>query len=140
MTVERVRQFLQDLHATWPGGDVAAIAAFYHPDVVLLPPDLGEPIVGREAVAASYADFLAAANLEQFEITGLELYDFPTGTGSTCMAHLHFHISYELNGERYLEQGLEIYTVIDSGSGPLIVWRSQTVLDSRLAGRSEPRG
>jgi hypothetical protein len=54
------------------------------------------------------------------------------------MAHLVFHITYSLGDERYVERGMEIYTIVRRGDRPLIVWRSQTVLDSRLEAKSEP--
>jgi hypothetical protein len=55
------------------------------------------------------------------------------------MAHLNFEIVYDLDGERYVEKGLEVYTIIEQGGDGLkIVWRCQTVLDSRLSSKSEP--
>ena len=56
-----VRDFLLALNDCWQRGDLEALESFYHPDVVLLPPDLGQPICGREAVVASYLEFLQAA-------------------------------------------------------------------------------
>jgi hypothetical protein len=134
-----VRRFISDLHASWPEGDLERLAGFYHPDVVLLPPDLGEPIQGREAVVASYQEFLNAAHLERFVITGLEVFPFEFTTGGvTHMAHLNFEIDYELGGDRYIDNGLEVYAILDEGGQPSIIWRSQTILDSRLAEKSDP--
>ena len=142
MTGERVRSFLMSLHDCWPAGERAALARFYHPDVVLLPPDLGPPIRGRDAVVDSYQEFLSAARMQTFAVTDLDVFEFPAAQGSTristYMAHLNFEISYELGGDHYIEQGLEIYTVLETGDQLQIVWRSQTVLDSRLASKSEP--
>jgi hypothetical protein len=122
---------------------------------VLLPPDLGEPIRGREAVVESYGEFLRAARLNRFDITGLETFTFEPapeigrsplgGRGRderpghrTHMAHLEFRIIYELGGERYVDTGLEVYTVVEEGGRCSIVWRGQTILDSRLAEKSDP--
>jgi hypothetical protein len=101
--------------------------------VVLLPPDLGAPIIGRDAVVASYGDFLQAATLDIFEVTDIAIFEFDTDdqTG-TAMAHLKFEIVYELGGDRFVETGMEIYTVLKEGGNLAIAWRSQTVLDSRL--------
>jgi len=137
--MEDVRQFLLDLHDCWPGGDLERLSGFYHPEVILLPPDMGPPIRGRDAVVESYAQFLNAAQLERFEVSSLELFSFEPGTH---MAHLEFDIAYELDNERYVEKGMEIYTVvenadIESGRRFSIVWRSQIVLDSRLEAKSE---
>ncbi len=130
MTVEAVRTFLTALNECWQQGDLAAIADFYHPDVVLLPPDMGAPIRGREAVVGSYRDFLDAATLKQFEITRLDV--FPFDGAGTLMAHLSFDIAYSLDGDDYVEKGLEVYTLAERDSEMKILWRHQAVLDSRL--------
>ena len=151
MTDDRIRAFIAELHTCWPSGDLTALARFYHTDVVLLPPDLGTPICGRDAVVDSYREFLEAAKLISFETDSLETYPFAHNNSQndardntqksalTCMVHLNFEIVYDLDDERYVEKGLEVYTIIDQGDDGLkIIWRSQTVLDSRLSSKSEP--
>ena len=67
MSAAAVRAFIAELNDCWQRGDVEALTHCYHPDVVLLPPDLGPPIRGRDAVVASYRDFLDAARLDRFQ-------------------------------------------------------------------------
>ena len=131
------RDFVLALNDCWQRGDLEAIAAFYHPDVVLLPPDLGLPICGREAVVASYLEFLQAATLDHFEVLELEIFPFaaPSG-GRTYMAHLTFAVTYTLDGETYIEKGLEAYTLADGDDGLQILWRHQSVLDSRVESKA----
>lgn len=146
MSTEPVRDFLLALNQRWMAGELERLAEFYHPDVVLLPPDLGLPIRGRDAVVASYREFAEAATLEAFHITSLDITPFTgqpeaqamTSTAGVHVAHMRFDVAYELDGSRYREQGLEVYTVLDNGSGLAIVWRAQLVLDSRLAESSTP--
>jgi hypothetical protein len=126
-----VRQFLLDLHSSWPEDDPGALARFYHPDAVLLPPDLGTPIVGREAIVLSYQDFLQTATLHDFKVTELDVHSFVTeGATSTHVAHLYFDILYSLSDVRFSEQGFEAYTIIETGDALQIIWRNQIVLDS----------
>lgn len=142
MNVDSVKDFLLALNTCWQSGDLQGLAHFYHPDVVLLPPDLGEPIHGRDQVVDSYREFQDAATLEDFQIVGLDVFEFPaptdspavsSGTNNTWMAHLTFTVSYTLAGDQYIESGLEIYTVADVDGALKILWRHQSVLDSRLA-------
>jgi hypothetical protein len=129
----KVRDFLLDLNACWQTGDLAALEGFYHPDVVLLPPDLGLPIQGREAVVASYLEFLQAATLDHFEVLSLDVYPFRSGTAlTTYMAHLTFAVTYRLDGDTYVEKGLEAYTLSEDEQGLKILWRHQTVLESEI--------
>ena len=130
---QKVQQFLLDLHRTWPEDDPEALARFYHPDAVLLPPDLGTPIVGRDAIVLSYQDFLQAATLHDFNVTELDVHSFVTtkdASTSSHVAHLYFDILYSLGDVRFSEQGLEAYTIIEAGDALQIIWRNQMVLDS----------
>lgn len=135
MKPEEIRRFLLALNQAWQQGELDALAAFYHPDVVLLPPDLGPAIRGRDSVVASYREFLQSAQLERFEPTSLEVFSFP----GSHVAHLNFEVDYTLAGERYLEKGLEVYALQETDGGLQIIWRQQAVMDSRLAEKSEPR-
>ena len=137
MSAETARGFLIDLNQCWQRGDLAAIADYYHPDVVLLPPDLGEPILGRDAVVDSYRDFLEAATLKNFEITSLEIFPFETGGNSaTFVAHLAFDVAYSLDEDVFIEKGLEVYTISEQDGEMKILWRHQAVLDSRIEAKA----
>ncbi|MGE0624966.1 MAG: DUF4440 domain-containing protein [Pseudomonadales bacterium] len=138
MSTDAVKAFITALNERWQRGEVDALADFYHPDVVLLPPDLGTPICGRDAVVASYRDFLDAARLNRFEPVGLDVFPFPAGDGASYIAHLGFEVDYTLDGSRYLERGLEVYVLQETSGRLQIIWRQQSVLDSRLAEKSEP--
>lgn len=139
MTVSNPREFLLALNACWQTGDLDALADYYHPDVVLLPPDMGAPISGREAVVESYQDFFAAATLEHFRVADLEVFSFPATESAaapaavTHMAHLTFSVSYTLDGDTYVETGMEVYALGELDGRLKILWRHQSVLDSRLA-------
>jgi len=134
---EKAREFVLGLNDCWQRGDLPALSAYYHPDVVLLPPDLGQPICGREAVVASYLEFLQAATLDHFEVLDLEVFPFTTlGGASTIVAHLTFAVTYTLDGETYVEKGLEAYTLSECDDGMKILWRHQSVLDSRVEAKS----
>ena len=137
MTPDQIRAFLLALQDCWRAGNPTELAAFYHPDVVLVPPDLGAPIRGRDAVVASYQEFLDVAQLEKFAVTSLEIFPFSQGSNTVHMAHLEFEISYQLDDENYLEKGLELYAVLEHNEVLQIVWRNQIVLDSRLAEKSD---
>lgn len=135
---DRIEKFLDALNDTWRRDDLTALADFYHPQVVMLPPDLETPIVGRDAVVASYRDFSEAATLLNFSVTRYECFSFaqpgpsPAGAPLLHMVHMYFDVGYRLQGSTHTESGLEIYTLLETGDALQIVWRCQTVLDSRI--------
>ncbi len=139
MNADAIRSFVTALNDCWQRGNVDGLADYYHPDVVLLPPDLGTPIRGRESVVASYRDFMDAAQLDRFQDIHLDIFSFPVGDGGSHVAHLTFEVDYTLDGDRYVEKGLEVYVIQDDGTRLQIIWRQQSVLDSRLAEKSESR-
>jgi ketosteroid isomerase-like protein len=128
---ERIRALILRLNEAWQAGRFNELADFYHPDVVLLPPDAGEPIRGRAAVVASYREFAEAATLIEFQVTGMDVFEF-SGSGGSSVCHMRFEIEYETAGQRFRESGLEVYVMSETSDStqPVILWRSQAVLDA----------
>jgi ketosteroid isomerase-like protein len=121
---ERTTKHISELNEAWQTRRFHDIAAYYDPNVVLLPPDAGEAIVGRDAVVASYNDF-AAADLNEFVVEGFEVFEFD----DTGICHLRFLVEYTLDGSRYRERGLEVYVVANVNTSPQIIWRSQSLTE-----------
>ncbi len=124
---QTVERFVRELNNTWQRGKLDELARFYHPDVVLLPPDAAEPIQGRSAVIDTYHDFASAATLHEFVISSLEVFDFAT----TAVVHMGFVVEFSFQEQRLREAGLEVYVLNIADAEPEIVWRSQNILESR---------
>ena len=121
---ERMTDHVNQLNQAWQDRQFDALAQFYHPNVVLLPPDAGPPIVGRDGVVASYQDF-AAAELVDFTAEAIDTFEF----GDTGVCHLRFQIEYLLEGSRYRERGVEVYVMTRVGGELAIIWRSQSLTE-----------
>ncbi len=110
------------LNEAWQHADWAAVTRCYHPDVILLPPDAGTPIVGRDAVLQTYREFVEMTELHAFEIQDTSAFTF----GTTAIVHMAFEVDYTLEGLRSREAGLDVYTIVAQPE-PLIVWRNQHI-------------
>ena len=121
-----IEAFVRALNAAWQRKDWAHLGDCYHDDAVLLPPDAGTPIVGREAILATYKEFAAAATLKQFTIPALDVFDF----GSTHMVHMRFTVEYVYEGDHTIDSGLEVYAIVTSDR-PRVIWRQQCLLEQR---------
>jgi len=119
--------FVRGLNEAWQREDWHHVSACYHPDVVLLPPDTGDPIVGASAVVRTYRDFAEAAKLLQFDIPGLNIYSFE----QIHMVHMRFALEYLFCEEHNYDAGVEVYA-IQASDDLKIVWRSQSVLEHRV--------
>jgi len=138
MTPAQVEQFLTSLNESWLAQDYEVLASLYDTNVVLLPPDAGEPIEGRAAVCSAYEDFHSACTVQRFAITALSSWAFDAGQQCVTKAHMRFDIDYALRNpeatteqvpEAFCEQGLEVYTLVTAADQPpRIVWRAQFTL------------
>lgn len=121
------RDLITTLNQAWQAGDMATVSTTYHPDAVLLPPDLGPVIRGRDAIVETYAEFNNAANLRHFEVTDTQIFDFE----SSHAVHLKFTLAYEFEGTILEDEGLDIYLTSPYAGRLTVVWRQQVVLASR---------
>ncbi len=124
---QEIERFVRELNDTWQQGKLDELNRFYHPDVVLLPPDAGKPIHGRSTVIDTYHDFASAATLHEFAISSLEVFEFAT----TAVVHMRFVVEFSLEKQHLREAGLEVYVLNIADGKPAIVWRSQQILESR---------
>jgi len=124
---KQLEAFVRGLNNAWQREDWPHVSACYHPDVVLLPPDTGSPIIGSDAVVATYREFAQAAQVIHFDIPQIDIYSF----GSSHMIHMRFTLDYLLDEEHTRDAGLEVYAIPDERS-PQIIWRNQTILQHRL--------
>ncbi len=127
-----IQQTIRDLNAAWQRGDLDTVRTLYHPQAILLPPDAGEPLDGRDLIVESYREFLDYAELVAFEITAMNSRDF----GATGVCHMRFVTEYRYQRQHMKDSGLDVYVLQRADDdGYRVVWRSQTLLTSdRVSG------
>ncbi len=119
--VVAVTKLVKALNLAWRSGeaDVAArVAPFFTSDAVIVGPDLRRVARGRDAVAASYAEFLAAATVLEYEQDAPEV-DL---AGDVAVATLGWTMTYEHQGGRSTERGHDVYVLARRPQWQ-IVWR-----------------
>lgn len=126
---ETQERFIEHLNACWQTERWDELAAIYHPDAILLPPDLSDPIRGRAAIIESYRNFAEQASLQSFSTPQIDCYEF----ACTKVVHARFRIAYRLGQQDAEDEGLEIYVLEQQSEAeaPVIVWRQQIVEQSR---------
>ncbi|MEM7217872.1 MAG: nuclear transport factor 2 family protein [Pseudomonadota bacterium] len=119
-----ITTLVRQLNDAWLQQDYDALAALYHPQAVLLPPDAGAPITGRDAVLQTYRDFHSVGSVTRFEVDDITIYEF----AASVMCHMRFQISYRVGDNDYVEPGLETYMICEHEGVPVIGWRAQFTL------------
>jgi hypothetical protein len=118
-----LQQFIADLNDTWRAARYDDLAAFFAEGVGLLPQGYVEPIVGVPAMVESYRQFGAEGKVHRFDVTEEHCHLFP----GVAIYRLHFEVDYEIDSGRYVESGLETYTISLASDAPKIVWRTQLI-------------
>lgn len=111
------------LQVAWQQRDWDAVKALFHPDAMLLPPDLGPTIRSRDAIVASYQDFMAQARVHELTMTNRQVQPFQ----HSCIVQCAFDIDYSIGEERATDQLTEIYLLERADAALHIVWRAQTL-------------
>ena len=124
---DRHQEIVRRCNDAWQQRDWQTLAACYHPEAILLPPDAGEPISGRDDIIATYEEFVATATIGEFRITELTSHDFT----HTHIVHMRFELEYQLDSKTLKDIGLEVY-VLEGDGAASIVWRSQSITDQLM--------
>ncbi len=120
--------FVDSLNQAWQQADWASLACMYHPDVVLVPPDLGANLIGWSAILQTYQDFAARATLHGFRVLNVEGHVFD----HSQVVHSDFEADYSIGAARRVDTGTEIYVLETGERGqPVIVWRQQIIASAQ---------
>ncbi len=106
-TPDELRQAIDCYVSTINGRDPAAIAALFTEDAVQADPASAPPNVGREAIAAFFADGIASS----------ETWEFAADAVHTCASTvaIDFSIAVHLGGGTMRIKGIEVFETTDDG-------------------------
>jgi ketosteroid isomerase-like protein len=118
--MDAIRDRVLSLNAAWREGRFDDLRNFFHPDAVIAAPGFATRVTGRDAVIASYREFVAAATIEALDVAepAIDVW------GDTAVATVSFSIVYSMNGKRYDEHGHDVLVFQRAGGEWLIVWRT----------------
>jgi uncharacterized protein (TIGR02246 family) len=120
--MEDVRQVVERINDAWRSGRPDGLAAYFHPDIVIVGPDYQEMGRGREACVASYRDFLGSAVVRAYRESGLVVRQW----GTTAVATYGWEMDYEQGGQLHREAGTDLFVFARQGDAWLAVWRAVT--------------
>jgi ketosteroid isomerase-like protein len=117
--VKDLQDFVRRLDAAWLNRRFEELEHYFHPDVVVVAPDLTTRVAGREACIASYRDFMTTARVHSFDSRPAQV-DLAS---STAVAVTPYEIDYELSTGRWRGTGKEVLVLERDGNDWLVVWR-----------------
>src|SRR5262245_35147028 len=90
---KKIEQLIGEFNRTWMDGRLDDLSVFFDERVVAIVPNGGR-VEGREAMVASFRQFLAMAKVDDFQVIGVGVDVFD----STAVARFGFVVRYEING------------------------------------------
>lgn len=117
---DEIKAAIGRLNATWRSGRFDDLREFFHPDVVVVHPRFTKRTTGREALVASYTDFVTHAKIESFE-PGEVTADL---AGGVTVSVMPWRMKYEFEGNKYDESGWDLLVWNRDGDRWVIVWRT----------------
>jgi ketosteroid isomerase-like protein len=117
---ESIHLLLRKISAAWRNGHIEELNAFFHDDMVIVGPDLGQLPRGRAACVQSYRDFMGTATVHEYNESEpvIEVW------GGTAVTTSAWEMTYEMNGQVLREAGQEVFAFARDSEGWRVVWRA----------------
>jgi hypothetical protein len=110
------------INDAWLAGDPDAMADDLHASVVLLPPDDGTRVEGRDAAIGSYRAFLATAVVRGWTDLGLTC----DAVDATAVVRYRFELRWTTDGGERTDVGHDLWVLARQGGRWRAVWRTTT--------------
>jgi hypothetical protein len=112
-------EVLTAINRAWRAGRIEELRSLFHPDAVIVGPDLAAVGRGRDACVESYAEFLAAATVHEFDETRVRVDDY----GHAAAVSYDYRIRYAMKGMTFDERGREVILLVRQGETWQVAWR-----------------
>ena len=117
---DEIKAAVKHLNEAWRAGRFEELEHYFHPDVVVAHPRFTKRMIGREALLASYKDFVSHATIDSFEPAEPQV-DI---TGETAVSVCPWRIQYHFEGNRFDESGWDLMVWNLRAGRWIIVWRT----------------
>lgn len=111
---------LQQINTAWCQGRTRELEKYFHRNMVISMPNLGQRLQGAAACVKSYEAFCAQATVESFREADHQVDIF----ADTAVLTYRFEIAYLMKRRRIQESGREILFFKQEAGRWLVVWRT----------------
>ena len=118
-----VADALRRINDAWVCGHAADMADDLDERVVVVQPGFRDRVEGREAAIDSYREFVESAVIHWYAESDLVIDTF----GETAVATYGWEMDWEMDGERHVEAGHDVFVFRKLGARWVAVWRTLTV-------------
>ena len=117
---EEIRRLVKTINEAWLRGRPEELAAYFHADMVIVPPGFSGRAEGRGACVQGYKDFVIQAKVREYKDAepSIDLW------GDTAVATYSWEIAYEMNGQDFREAGWDVFVFLRENAKWQAVWRT----------------
>ncbi len=115
---------VQKINNYWYSGQLTALSAYFHQNVVFNSPDFKHQVIGKENCIRTYIDFLNISSILLYTESNPTVQIFK----ETVIVTYDFEIKYEQNNKTYHEAGTDILVFGKEQQSWKIVWRGMSNL------------
>jgi hypothetical protein len=126
---EDLWQAVHNLNAAWLQGDWKSLESQFNDAVVMSMPGFQQQIAGKDVLVQSYKDFVANAEIVDFQERDPVVNDW----GTAAMLTYTFNIHYIEGGTEKQESGSEILLFLNDAGGWKVAWRTMAMHQSAAA-------
>lgn len=116
-----IESLVREINKAWLQRDFDRLRRRFHPQIVMVAPGFDERVSGVDACVKSFEDFLANAEVRDFEESEVTV----DCRGSAAVATFRFETSYRMDERNYEESGREIWVFARDQEGWRAIWRTQ---------------
>jgi ketosteroid isomerase-like protein len=114
---------MRRINRAWLDGNVEDLVPMVHPQIVMVFPNFGRRVQGREQFLAGFRDFCQNAIIHEFREHEHQV----DVAGDTAVVSFRYEMVYERSGKRNRSTGRDLWVFHKQGPGWVAVWR--TMLD-----------
>lgn len=115
-----IQRLIGQINRAWVENRVDELVQYFHEGMVIVAPQFGGRLEGREACIESYREFTGRATVEEVQEKDLSI----DVRGCTAVATYRYAVSYTLNGARHRDSGWDVFVFTREGERWLAVWRT----------------
>lgn len=117
----RIHDLIEKINELWISGHTDELYNYFSNNVVFAAPGLNRYLKGKDLCINSYKEFLAQAEVEDYQTDQVNVDFFQ----ETAIGTYHFTIRYKQGGETFHDEGYEIMGFRKFDNRWLLIWRTQ---------------
>ncbi|HME53517.1 MAG TPA: nuclear transport factor 2 family protein [Candidatus Lokiarchaeia archaeon] len=114
---------VKDVNDAWLSSNWSVLERYFHENVVMTMPGLGQQLDGKSALVQSYKDFVTNAKIEDFQ----QKNPVVNSWDKVAMITYEFEITYTEGGKPAHDVGTEMFLFAREKKAWKIIWRTMAI-------------